>query len=101
MIIRTHRCADRLGALALALAFVTVSVLCLCLAGCSSEKRVLGLIEDLAVVDATHKDERAAEERRVHAKTHEILNDLPISGMPAVLSYYSRWHTPFEGLQDR
>jgi hypothetical protein len=46
-------------------------------------------------------EERAAEERRVHDKTHEILTDLPIPGLPEVLAYYAEWRTPFEGLAQR
>ncbi len=35
--------------------------------------------------------ERMAEEARVHAKTHEILSDVSIDGVEAVLKFYEDW----------
>lgn len=46
-------------------------------------------------------EERMQEEKRVHAKTHEILNDLRITGVSTVLKYYNRWRMPFEGLENQ
>jgi hypothetical protein len=46
-------------------------------------------------------DERMAEEKRVHRKTHEILCPLRITGLNAVLSYYSRWHDGFDNMHCR
>jgi hypothetical protein len=44
-------------------------------------------------------DERLAEERRVHDKTHEILCPLKIEGLGAVLAYYAQWRDGFDSLQ--
>ena len=42
------------------------------------------------------KDERHAEEIRVHAKTHEILNPIRIADMAAVFDFYARWRSDFD-----
>ena len=44
-------------------------------------------------------DERLAEEKRVHEKTHEILRPVKIKGIEAVLSYYALWRDGFDSLQ--
>ena len=44
-------------------------------------------------------DERLAEEKRVHDKTHEILCPLKIDGLAAVLNYYARWRDGFDDLR--
>lgn len=44
-------------------------------------------------------DERLAEEKRVHDKTHEILCPLKIDGLAAVLNYYARWRDGFDNLR--
>ncbi|HMA85214.1 MAG TPA: hypothetical protein VKN73_05890 [Desulfosalsimonadaceae bacterium] len=36
-------------------------------------------------------EEKLAEERRVHAKTNEILSDLSLDGIEAVLLFYENW----------
>ena len=38
--------------------------------------------------------EKMAEERRVHAKTHEILSGLSIDGLAGVLAFYENWRDP-------
>lgn len=43
--------------------------------------------------------ERLAEEKRVHDKTHEILRPVNIDGLPAVLSYYASWRDGFDNVQ--
>ena len=48
--------------------------------------------------DASEK-ERLEEEKRVHRTTHDILNRLNLDGIPHVLEFYQRWHTPIEGLK--
>jgi hypothetical protein len=42
--------------------------------------------------------ERLAEEKRVHDKTHEILCPLNIDGLAAVLSYYASWRDGFDSV---
>ena len=44
-------------------------------------------------------DERLAEEKRVHEKTHEILCALKIEGLAAVLAYYAQWRDGFDRFQ--
>lgn len=44
-------------------------------------------------------DERLAEEKRVHDKTHEILCPRNIGGLKAVLSYYAKWRDGFDNLK--
>lgn len=45
-------------------------------------------------------DEKMAEERRVHALTHQILSPLPMPGMDVVLSFYQQWRKPIEELNE-
>ena len=45
-------------------------------------------------------EERQAEEKRVHAKTHEILKPLHLPGLPEVLDYYNEWRIPYDDLRD-
>jgi hypothetical protein len=47
--------------------------------------------------DAT-SEERMAEEKRVHALTHGLLEAVPVSGMDAVLEFYSEWRIPYDGV---
>jgi hypothetical protein len=47
--------------------------------------------------DAT-SEERMAEEKRVHALTHSLLEAVPVSGMDAVLEFYSEWRIPYDGV---
>ena len=44
-------------------------------------------------------DERLAEEKRVHEKTHQILCPLNIQGLASVLTYYARWRDGFDDLK--
>ncbi len=44
-------------------------------------------------------DERLAEEKRVHDKTHEILCLLNIEGLAAVLNYFAHWRDEFDDLR--
>ena len=41
-------------------------------------------------------EERTAEEKRVHQKTHEILELLQIPGLAAVLQFYNEWRIPYD-----
>lgn len=41
-------------------------------------------------------EERVAEEKRVHARTHQILKPVRVQGMDAVLEYYSEWRIPYD-----
>jgi hypothetical protein len=50
--------------------------------------------------DAT-TEERMAEEKRVHAITHQMLENVSVSGMDAVLAFYSEWRIPYDGVKDR
>ena len=43
-------------------------------------------------------EERSVEEKRVHERTHAILCDVGIPGMPVVLDFYNRWRIPFDEL---
>jgi len=45
-------------------------------------------------------EERSAEEQRVHAKTHEILQPIRIDGMGTVLEFYGEWRIPYDGYGD-
>lgn len=47
--------------------------------------------------DATPED-RLAEEKRVHDKTHQILGQVRIAGIPNVLHFYHKWRLPYEAL---
>lgn len=44
--------------------------------------------------------ERMAEEKRVHRRTHEILKPVQITGLQNVLEFYNDWNVPYEGLRD-
>jgi hypothetical protein len=44
--------------------------------------------------------ERMAEEKRVHQRTHEILKPIQIVGLQNVLKFYNDWNVPYEGLRD-
>jgi hypothetical protein len=44
-------------------------------------------------------EERLAEEKRVHARTHEILKPLQLKGLPEVLHYYNEWRIPYDNLK--
>lgn len=41
-------------------------------------------------------EERLAEERRVHERTHAILNGVKLFGLPPVLQFYSDWHQSYD-----
>ena len=41
-------------------------------------------------------EERMDEEKRVHAKTHEILKTVNVPGMGPVLEFYSEWRIPYD-----
>jgi hypothetical protein len=43
-------------------------------------------------------EERLAEEARVHAITHLILNPIRSTDLSPVLTYFREWRKPFEGL---
>lgn len=45
-------------------------------------------------------EERLVEEKRVHSRTHEILDPVRLEGLPAVLNFYSEWRIPYDGLKD-
>ncbi|MBW2409527.1 MAG: hypothetical protein JRF72_06975, partial [Deltaproteobacteria bacterium] len=47
--------------------------------------------------DASPED-RMAEEKRVHDKTHTILNQVRIPGISSVLKFYHKWRLPYEEL---
>lgn len=42
--------------------------------------------------------EKLTEEKRVHENTHQILKQINVSGMSAVLEFYSQWRQPLEGM---
>jgi hypothetical protein len=44
-------------------------------------------------------DERLAEEKRVHSKTHEILKPFRVSGLGDVLEFYNQWRIPYDGMK--
>jgi len=44
-------------------------------------------------------EERMAEERRVHQRTHEILQPVQIHGLKNVLNFYNDWRLAFEDLR--
>ena len=46
----------------------------------------------------TAPEDRQEEERRVHARTRQILAAVNLGGMVPVLAYYRHWQRPFEGL---
>ena len=41
-------------------------------------------------------EERLAEERRVHERTHAILNGVRLIGLAPVLQFYSDWHRVYD-----
>jgi hypothetical protein len=43
--------------------------------------------------------ERMKEEKRVHQRTHEILQSVQVPGLQNVLTFYHHWHIPYEGLR--
>jgi hypothetical protein len=45
-------------------------------------------------------EERTAEEKRVHLKTHEILESLQIKGLATVLEFYNEWRIPYDKMTD-
>lgn len=49
--------------------------------------------------EATH-EERMAEEKRVHKKTHEILKSIRLAGLEEVLEFYQQWRIPYDGMKD-
>ncbi len=44
--------------------------------------------------------ERMKEEKRVHQRTHEILQPVQIPGLKDVLAFYRHWHLPYEDMRD-
>jgi hypothetical protein len=44
-------------------------------------------------------EERMAEEKRVHQRTHEILQPVQIEGLMKVLEFYNDWRVPYEDLR--
>ena len=44
-------------------------------------------------------DERMAEEKRVHQRTHDILQPVQIHGLKKVLEFYNDWRVPYEDLR--
>jgi hypothetical protein len=43
--------------------------------------------------------EKLTEEKRVHENTHQILQQIKVSGMSAVLEFYGIWRQPLEGMR--
>ena len=43
-------------------------------------------------------DEKMDEEKRVHTRTHEILQSLKIDGLEDVFRFYANWRPPIDGL---
>jgi hypothetical protein len=41
-------------------------------------------------------DEKMREEKRVHLKTHEILESVQVPGMAPVFEFYQKWRAPLE-----
>lgn len=48
--------------------------------------------------DAAPED-RLAEEKRVHATTHQVLARIKVSGLAEVLAFYGEWRIPYDGLR--
>ncbi len=48
--------------------------------------------------DAAPED-RLAEEKRVHAATHQVLARIKVSGLAEVLAFYGEWRIPYDGLR--
>ena len=44
-------------------------------------------------------EERMAEEKRVHQRTHDILQPVQINGLNKVLEFYNDWRVPYEDLR--
>jgi len=44
-------------------------------------------------------EERMAEEKRVHRRTHEILQPIQLHGLKNVLDFYNDWRVPYEDLR--
>jgi hypothetical protein len=45
-------------------------------------------------------DEKQAEEKRVHEKTHEILSDTKLCRMSEVFEFSKSWQIPLDSLTD-
>ena len=45
-------------------------------------------------------EERMAEEKRVHRRTHDILHPVQIEGLLKVLEFYNDWRVPYEDLRN-
>jgi len=45
-------------------------------------------------------EERMAEEKRVHRRTHDILHPVQIEGLSKVLEFYNDWRVPYEDLRN-
>ena len=45
-------------------------------------------------------DEKMSEEKRVHKKTHEILEPIRMPGLSKILKFYCQWRTEFDGLKN-
>lgn len=43
--------------------------------------------------------EKLNEEKRVHANTHQILNQVQVAGLFPVLEFYRKWRQPLEGMR--
>ena len=52
----------------------------------------------LQIFDAP-AEERMSEEKRVHARTHDILQKLQLDGLPVVLKFYDEWRIPYDGMK--
>jgi len=44
--------------------------------------------------------EKLAEEQAVHEHTHQILRQIRVSGISAVLEFYDKWRQPLEGMRN-
>ena len=44
-------------------------------------------------------ENRLAEEKRVHAATHQVLARIKVSGLAEVLEFYGEWRIPYDGLR--
>lgn len=45
------------------------------------------------------EEEKSVEETRVHGLTHDILQDVRVSGMDNVLHFYQKWRLPIEKIR--
>ena len=50
--------------------------------------------------DAAAED-RLAEEKRVHAMTHQVLTQIKVPGLQDVLAFYGEWRIPYDGLREQ